>query len=112
MKLEIPILVSDPVLNLDQVPVVVEGVEVDVECFTADRESLMRVRCMLEKEWNLENVRRIMLWGLGRRLKIALGNKGDEGEKMVSIPSHRNHPVGGREGIYVCDLGAVQRQRS
>jgi hypothetical protein len=75
MKLEIPVLVSDPALNTDQVPVVVKGVEVDVECFTIDRESLRCVRCMLEKEWDLENVCRIVLWGLGRRLKVAFGDR-------------------------------------
>jgi len=75
MELRIPVLVSDPVLNLDQVPVVVGGVEVDVECFAIDHESLRCVRCMSGKEWDLENVRRITLWGLGRRLKIALGGR-------------------------------------
>ena len=76
-KLEIPVLVLDFIFDLDLYPnrVLAREVDVDAKCFAIDRESLRCVRCMLEKEWNLENVRRIMLWGLGRRLKIALGNR-------------------------------------
>jgi hypothetical protein len=67
-ELEIPILVLDPVQVLGRV---LEGVEVDIDFFTMDRESLMRAKRMLKEEYNLERVRRITLWGLGRRLKVA-----------------------------------------
>jgi hypothetical protein len=74
-ELEIPILLSGPVLDLAQVPVVVVGVEVDVEYFTIDHESRKFVHVLLEKEWDLDNVRRITLCGLGKKLKVALGNR-------------------------------------
>jgi hypothetical protein len=67
MELEIPILVFDT-----------EEVEVDVEYFSIDRDSLRCVRHMLEEECrnifgeecNLDRICRITLWKLGRTLKI------------------------------------------
>jgi hypothetical protein len=61
-KLEIPILVLDPV--------VLGEVEVDIDLSTMDRESLIRAKRMLKEEYNVKRVRRITLWKLGRTLKI------------------------------------------
>jgi hypothetical protein len=72
-KLKIPVLISDPVLNTDQDTVVAVGVEVDMEHFTMDRESMKCVRCILEEKWDLENIRRITLCGLRGKLKILMG---------------------------------------
>jgi hypothetical protein len=62
-KLEIPILVLDPVQVLGEV-------EVDIDFSTMDRESLIRAKRMLKEEYNLKRVRRITLWKLGRTLNI------------------------------------------
>jgi len=64
MELEIPILVFDPVR--------IEGeVEVDVKCFTIDRESLIYIKRMLKEEWDPENVRKATLWGSWGKLKVS-----------------------------------------
>jgi hypothetical protein len=66
-ELEIPILVLDPVRVLGRV---LDGVEVDIDLSTMDRESLICAKRILKEEYNLERVRRITLWKLGRTLKI------------------------------------------
>jgi hypothetical protein len=66
-KLEIPVLVLDPVLDpldLDPAWVLVREVEIDAERIPINRESLSYVRRMLKEEWDLKNVRRITLAGL------------------------------------------------